>query len=123
MLDLHPTDIGKVLSGLVEKGILLSKWKGRWTTYTINTEYKQPLEQMDISDIEEPEITFKSETDRSIYFYVRTNGFITAKQVIANTRINTQQGASAALNRLINRGLIKKQGVGHKVHYVLSGNK
>jgi predicted HTH transcriptional regulator len=123
MLDLHPTDIGKVLSGLVEKGILLSKWKGRWTTYTINTEYKQPLEQMDISDIEEPEITFKSETDRSIYFYVRANGFITAKQVIANTRINTQQGASAALNRLINRGLIKKQGVGHKVHYVLSGNK
>ena len=106
MLDLHPTDIGKVLAGLVDKGMLISDWKGRWTTYTVNAEYKKLAEQLDFSDIEEPEIEFKNETDRIIYNYIRTNGLITSKQVIANTKIRTQQGASAALKRLIDRDLV-----------------
>ena len=40
LLDLHPTDIGKILSGLVDKKMLISEWKGRWTTYTINRDYQ-----------------------------------------------------------------------------------
>lgn len=123
MLDLHPTDIGKVLSGLVDKGMLVSESKGRWTTYTINKEYQQVPEQLNLSDIESTEIIFGSETDRIIYQYIRANGLITTKQVVANTRISTQQGASAALNRLIGRGLIKKKGSGHNVYYVLSQSK
>lgn len=123
MLDLHPTDIGKVLSGLVDKGMLVSESKGRWTTYTINKEYQQVPEQLNLSDIESTEILFGSETDRIIYQYIRANGLITTKQVVANTRISTQQGASAALNRLIGRGLIEKKGSGHNVYYVLSQGK
>lgn len=123
MLDLHPTDIGKVLSGLVDKGMLVSEPKGRWTTYTINKEYQQVPEQLNLSDIDSTEILFGSETDRIIYQYIRANGLITTKQVVANTRISTQQGASAALNRLIGRGLIEKKGSGHNVYYVLSQSK
>lgn len=119
MLDLHPTDIGKVLSGLVEKRMLLSDWKGRWTTYTINKDYEKHPEQLELSDFNESEIEFKNETDRQIYNYIKVNGMITAKQVVDNTRISTQQGASTALNRLIARGLIIKQGIGHHTHYVL----
>ena len=52
-------------------------------------------------------------------FTLKVNGMITAKQVVDNTRISTQQGASTALNRLIARGLIIKQGIGHHTHYVL----
>ena len=123
MLDLHPTDIGKVLSGLVDKGMLVSEPKGRWTTYTINKEYQQVPEQLNLSDIDSTEVLFGSETDRIIYQYIRANGLITTKQVVANTRISTQQGASAALNRLIGRGLIEKKGSGHNVYYVLSQSK
>lgn len=123
MLDLHPTDIGKILSRLVEKGMLLSAWKGRWTTYTINKDYKKRPEQLDFSDFNEPEIEFTNETDKQIYGYIKINGMITAKQVIDITRINTQQGASNALNRLIARGLIIKAGVGHHTHYVLAKEK
>ena len=123
MLDLHPTDIGKVLSGLVDKGMLVSEPKGRWTTYTINKEYQQVPEQLNLSDIDSTEILFGSETDRIIYQYIRANGLITTKQVVANTRISTQQGASAALNRLIGRGLIEKKGSGHNVYYALSQSK
>ena len=120
MLELHPTDIGKILAGLVEKGMLISEWKGRWTTYTVNAEYKKPEEQLDFSDIEEWKIEFKNGTDRIIYNYIRTNGLITSKQVRAITRIQTQQGASAALNRLIGRGLIVKRGEGQNFYYVLA---
>ena len=123
MLELHPTDIGKVLSCLVEKRMLLSDWKGRWTTYTINKDYMKHPEQLELSDFNESEINFKNETDRQIYEYIRENGFITTKQVLANTRISTHQGSSVALNRLIDKGLIVKQGIGHKTYYVLANNK
>ncbi len=123
MLDLHPTDIGKILSGLVDRGILLSEWKGRWTTYTINSEYKKQAEQMDFSDIEEQGIKFKNETDRTIYNYICENGLITTKQVMAITRIGTPPGASVALKRLIDKGLVQKQGSGRNTHYVLMKSK
>ena len=123
MLDVHPTDIGRILAALVEKGMLISNPKGRWTTYMVNREYKKPAEQLDFSDIDEPEITFKNETDRIIYNYIRTNGLITSKQVIAITKIQTQQGASVALNRLIARGLVLKCGEGNNFYYVLAKSK
>lgn len=120
ILDLHPTDIGKVLSGLVEKGMLISDWKGRWTTYAINREYQKVEEQLDFADLDKPEITFSNPSDKTIYNYICENGMITTKQVIANTRITTQQGASQALNRLISRGLVVMKGSGHNVYYELA---
>ena len=119
ILDMHPTDIGRILSCLVDKKILISDLKGRWTKYTINTEYDKPAEQLEISDIEASKTEFKNETDRIIYNYISENKLITANQVMAITRISTQQGASVALNRLIKRGMIVKQGTGRSTCYVL----
>lgn len=120
MFELHPTDIGRILSGLVDKKMLVSDWKGRWTTYTINKEYKQECQQLDMEDVDILEIPFKNEADRLIYNYIRENGLITTAQVLTITKIGTKQGASVALNRLIKRGLIKKIGVSHGTHYVLA---
>lgn len=120
MFDLHPTDIGRILGGLVDKEMLVSDWKGRWTTYTINKEYKQECEQLDMADIEIVEARFKNEADRLIYNYIRENGLITTAQVLAITKIKSKQGASVALNRLIKRGLVKKVGASHGTHYVLA---
>lgn len=120
MFDLHPTDIGRILGGLVDKEMLVSDWKGRWTTYTINKEYKHKCDQLDMADVDVVEIPFKNEADRLIYNYIRENGLITTAQVLTITKIGTQQGASVALNRLIKRGLVKKTGVSHRTHYVLA---
>ena len=39
ILDLHPTDIGELLGTMADKKKLLKKnKKGRWTTYTLNTD-------------------------------------------------------------------------------------
>ena len=120
ILDMHPTDIGKLLSDLVEKGILLSEWKGRLTNYVINKDYKPSAEQLDLSDLEINEPEFHNETDRLIYNYIKENGFITTKQVVAITSIGTPQGASVALKRMIDRGLVKKSGTGYKTYYELT---
>jgi ATP-dependent DNA helicase RecG len=39
MIDLHRTDITKVLQEMCKQGYLLSDSKGRWTTYHLNTTY------------------------------------------------------------------------------------
>ena len=120
ILDLHPTDIGKILSGLVDRHMLLTDGKGRWTSYTINEQYEPSEEQLDFSDVLSEEIEFKNDSDRKIYAYIRANGMITTKQVIAITSIGTPQGALVALNRLIDRKLIKMAGKGHDTHYILA---
>ena len=119
LLDLHPTDIGKILSGLVDKKMLISEWKGRWTTYTINRDYQQLPEQMSIADVEESDLQLNA-TDQAIYHYIRSNGFITAKQVTTITKIGTVSGANVALRRLIKKGLVLMQGSSHNTYYVLA---
>ena len=122
LLDLHPTDIGKILSGLVDKKMLISQWKGRWTTYTINRDYQQVPEQMSIADVEDSDLQLNA-TDQVIYQYIRANGFITAKQVTTITKIGTVSGANVALRRLIKQGLVVKQGSSHSTYYVLAGTR
>lgn len=56
----------------------------------------------------EEKITFANETDKQIYEYVRINGFITTHQIVDITSITTLAGASVAINRLIDRGLVQK---------------
>ena len=41
LLDKNPLEVGKLLYALVGKNMLLSTNKGRWTTYSINTAYRQ----------------------------------------------------------------------------------
>ena len=44
LLDKNPLEAGKLLYALVAKDMLLSTNKGRWTTYVINKEYTQGVE-------------------------------------------------------------------------------
>lgn len=119
ILELHSVDIGHILSELVSQGMLVPHRKGRWTTYAINTDYEIRPEQVRLEDIDAPALIFKNETDKIIYEYIRANKFITTHQIIEITRINTTQGASVALNRLMNMGLLKKVRKGKQVFYQL----
>lgn len=107
ILDLHSTEIGRTLSSLVDENMLIADRKGRWTSYRLNHNYEILPEQYQMSDMQQPEIEFRNDTDRIIYEYVCANGFITSAQVLQITRINTNQGASVALNRLISQNLLK----------------
>lgn len=120
ILELHSTEIGRILSGLVEKNMLLANRKGRWTSYRLNEAFEALPEQIQLSDIPTDEIKFKNETDRIIYEYARTNGFITAAQVRQITKISTPQGANVALGRLMKLGLIQKIRKGRQFIYQLT---
>lgn len=119
VLELHSTEIGHILSDLVEKNMLLADRKGRWTSYKLNTNYAIEPEQYQVSDLPAEEPEFKNETDRLIYEYVRANGFITSEQVQQVTRITTRQGASVALNRLMSKRILRMVSKGKKTYYEL----
>lgn len=117
VLGLHGTDIGKYLYHLVERKMLISESKGRWTSYYVNESYEIQPEQMEIEDIEIlQEIKLKG-TDKIIYDFVKANSMITSQQVVDITNISTLQGASVALNRLIDRGLLVKERQGRHIYY------
>lgn len=119
IFELNSIAIGHILSTLVERQLLIAQRKGRWTSYHINEEYTVPDQQIDIIDFPAENVVFKNKTDRAIYQYISTNGFITTHQIINLTNITTQGGASAAINRLIQRGLVKKVRKGKHVIYEL----
>ncbi len=117
ILEEQPADVSKYLYQLVENGMLIPEKKGRWTTYYLNDEYIIQPEQMTIQDMLETEIIL-NETDQKIYNFVRANGMITAQQVVEITGITTLQGASVALNRMIKKGLLRKQRKGRHIFYL-----
>lgn len=117
ILELNSIEIGHILSSLVERNMLIANRNGRWTSYHLNTEYKIPVKQIELTDVYEGELTFKNETDRIIYEYARANKFITTAQVLQITKITTRQGASLALNRLIKRNLLRMTGKGKLTNY------
>ena len=119
MLDLHSTAVGKLLTELVEKNMLVAKWKGRWTTYSVNTEYVIQGEQVSIEDLEVPDIKL-NKTDRQIYNYVKANEFITIEQIMAITKITTKQGALKAVGRLEEKQLIYRDKKGKEAFYRIS---
>lgn len=67
--------------------MLIAKWKGRWTTYSVSTDY------------------------------VKINEFITLEQIMAITRITTKQGALKAINRLETKRLIFRDKNGKDTFY------
>lgn len=119
MLNLHSIEIGHILSKLVGNRMLVPDRKGRWTSYRLNEEYVIQPEQMELKDVRVDAIIFKNETDKAIYYYIRTNGFITVNQVLNITRINTTQGANVALGRLMKADLVVMVRKGRHVIYQL----
>ncbi len=120
MLELHSTEIGRILSGLVDAKMLIANKKGRWTDYRLNEEYEIQPEQFQQMEFSTPEPELRNETDKIIYSYIRTNGFITTHQVLEITRIGTPQGANVALGRLMKMGLIIKVRKGRQFIYQLT---
>lgn len=108
VLEIHPIEIGHILSDLVEKKMLINNRKGRWTKYYLNQEYQIQAEQMELSDLIFEDVVLKNKTDRIIYNYIRANGFITTRQILDITDITTTAGASAALGRLMKMNLVEK---------------
>lgn len=120
VLDLHSTEIGHILSSLVDKNMLLANRKGRWTTYRLNEDYEIEAEQYPVSDPQSKKIAFKTETDRLIYEYVCANGFITTSQVLQITKITSERGALGALKRLTEQKVLKQISKGPKTYYELN---
>ena len=116
MLDLHSTEVGKLLVELVEKDMLIVRRNGRWTTYSVNDDYVIQNEQVSIADLSIRDITL-NKTDRLIYDYVKTNEFITLEQIKAITKITTKQGALKAVARLENQKLIFRDKKGKETFY------
>ena len=104
ILELNSLQIGRLLSELVEKNLLVASNRGRWTSYQLNTDFEIPPEQMELTNELPKKMVFKNETDRAIYEYIETNGFITSPQILHITKITTTQGANAALGRLMRAG-------------------
>ena len=107
ILDLNSIEIGHILASLVEQGLLLASRKGRWTSYRLNAEFSIPDEQLHL-DNPQNTVCLTNETDRTIYEYILTNGFITSHQILDITKITTPQGANIALGRLMDADLIEK---------------
>lgn len=119
ILNLHSTEIGHLLSALVENSMLVANKKGRWTTYNLNESYVKQSSQIQLSDVASKDIKFRCPSDKLIYDYIKTNGFITTNQIVSITSITTTSGASAALARLRKMGLVKKEHHGKQVIYKL----
>ena len=117
ILELNSLQIGRLLSELVEKNLLVASNRGRWTSYQLNTDFEIPPEQMELTNELPKKMVFKNETDRAIYEYIETNGFITSPQILHITKITTTQGANAALGRLMRVGLIEKIRKGRQFIY------
>lgn len=118
LLDLHSTDVGHLLSDLTGRKLLLVNRKGRWSNYQVNENYQPEAEQMELDDI--PPFNDKNigKTDKKIYEYICTNGFITSSQVISVVpEITTKAGATAALRRLIKSQMVEKVREGRQFIY------
>ena len=118
ILELSGVEIGHILASLVDRNLLIADKNGRWSSYRLNNDYQIPSEQLHL-DFQLDDIEFKNKTDRAIYEYIKTNGFINSKQVLGITRIKTPQGVNIALGRLMKAGLIQKKRTGKQYIYEL----
>lgn len=119
VLNLTSIEVGRLLTGLVEKKMLIVENRGRWTTYYINTKYESVPRQLEMNDIFT--VTVKlNRTDQLIYQYVKANGMITTQQVVDIVdAISTTQGALVAISRLMKKNLLKKNRQGKHIFYTL----
>ena len=118
ILGLTSIEVGRMLLELVHKNILIYDGSGRWRRYSINEQFNIPPKQIDLT-VAKKTFDFKIDTDKTIYNYIKTNGFITAQQVITSTKLTSKSGAVKALNRLIDEQVIKKVRKGRQIIYIL----
>ena len=111
LLNTHVVEVGKYLSDLVKKEMLVVNQNGRWTTYSINEKYGVSL----VSSLGLDEDLNK--TDREILEYLKNNKKITSKDVIKVTNISSVSGANKALKRLFDKNLLKKTRIKNSVFY------
>ena len=116
MLNLHATDVGKLLAHLVDEKMLIINARGRWSTYNINTDYAPEPEQTSFEIDNSLYDTF-NDTDKLIYDYIRANGFITTKVITQITRITTIAGACVAIARLEEKNVVKRRRQGRTTIY------
>lgn len=116
MLNLHATDVGKLLAHLVDEKMLIINARGRWSTYNINTDYAPEPEQTSFEIDHSLYDTF-NDTDKLIYDYIRANGFITTKVITQITRITTIAGACVAIARLEEKNVVKRRRQGRTTIY------
>lgn len=116
LLDIHPTDIGKMLYGLTKRHLLLMNHKGRWTTYCLNRAYQSEASAPE-REISVSEALALNPTDRLIYEYLCENDFITTKRVKEITRITSDEGARTAVGRLLKKNLVERVRKGRIVYY------
>lgn len=116
MLNLHATDVGKLLAHLVDEKMLIINARGRWSTYNINTDYAPEPEQTSFEIDSSLYDTF-NDTDKLIYDYIRANGFITTKVITQITRITTIAGACVAIARLEEKNVVKRRRQGRTTIY------
>ena len=116
LLDIHPTDIGKMLYGLTKRHLLLMNHKGRWTTYCLNRAYQSEASAPE-REISVSEALALNPTDRLIYEYICENDFITTKRVKEITRITSDEGARTAVGRLLKKNLVERVRKGRIVYY------
>ena len=117
---MNSIDVGRFLANLVELNMLEVERRGRWTTYQVNANYEKQPEQMELIDVLIPKVDL-NKTDQLIYQFAQANGMITTQQVVdIIDTVSTTQGASVAINRLITKGLLKKNRKGRHVFYTLN---
>lgn len=117
VLGLHATDVGRILYGLTEKRMLVVERKGRWTSYFINTEFEIQPKQIEFKELDLKDLEL-NKTDKTIYEFVLANEIITTRQIVDFIpTISTLQGASVALKRLIEKGLVVKVRQGRSIFY------
>lgn len=117
VLGLHATEVGRILYGLAENGMLVVERKGRWTSYFINTEFEIQPKQIEFKELDLKDLEL-NKTDKTIYEFVLANDIITTRQIVDLVpTISTLQGALAAINRLADKGLVVKERQGRRVFY------
>ena len=116
ILSIHSTDVGKLLAELVNKKMLIVNHNGRWTTYSLNTDYVKSEEELQPANTSITNIKLNN-TDQQIFEYLIVNEFITLEQIISITRITTKQGALKAINRLEAKKLITRDQHGKDTYY------
>ncbi|NPA86623.1 MAG: hypothetical protein GXO00_01300 [Candidatus Diapherotrites archaeon] len=104
-----PTTVGLMIALLIEE---------RRKTNQLLQKILEKLERLEIS--KEKELTDLSEADERIIELIRERGMVTAEDVKEALGYKGLNGASARLNALYKRGILKKVRKGRKVYFALA---
>ena len=116
ILNLHPTDVGKLLSGLVQKRMLMSIPNGRWTTYELNHDYEISPEQLKLTERQSIDKTPMEQAQETILNYLQSNQWITNVKVQELCSFTKDQ-AYRILTKMVNKKILRPEGIGRGRRY------